>query len=378
MAANLTDIQFNLKKRAEKYKLRPIIILVTEEDNAAFDWLLRNKDKLYELGYRTINFEQSYDTTLEFVTLGGKCAREAYKKFIETSFSNETHFSQVWHALGIKNFHFVDGCTSAVEQVSQDKRWSFQFVDIKFATIMKHHSKVGDLKLSREKRFSDKISYSSDQFNGGSITILGNNHAKVYEKIKSINPICADASLFITMEKYCLLENQNASSFSLLNEINQDRRLNYGKNTSNRKKYLASYLPAGKYLPVDFSDPKQTEMLDKLILKKIMTPVMQTSSELIATSTSTDQQSNSTATTAATGVMPNTNVTPTQLDPKFDSTKLLSQAREQEKSIPSNQNLSEDLITVTFSYPKNCDEVDVSIVLNVNSNDKPNVKPPIS
>lgn len=273
MAATTNDTASTIAASAKSYNLRPIIILITEEDKAAFDWVLRNKESLFTLGYRTLNIEQCHDSSWkEFADpKKKKIIADKRNTFKNAKFNNESEFSRTWKNLGINRLDVAEGFSIVCEGICSDNKWSYNFIDVESKKLSSLNLVQIREKLTseRETRFTQEISRSSNDSLGGTITIIGNNHVTVFSHLQKINPICAERAIFITMQKFSPLECTGINA-SLLADINASRKLSYDKNTKERQENLKHFLPKGSYFHIDFTNDKFTNDLDKVIFKKIV------------------------------------------------------------------------------------------------------------
>ncbi|MBX9703403.1 MAG: hypothetical protein K2X39_04555, partial [Silvanigrellaceae bacterium] len=191
----------------EKPRLAPLVFLITEEDGAVFEWIIRNKNKLREMGYKHINLEQSCDEPIDSLLI--KCdvitaGREAIlakpeKKALDAETTQ-------WY-MGLKNYPYILGMSNLLKNLADE--WPISFIDIPAAEILKNPGQSPELiaplealKAKREKKFADEIVESSHSNNGGTITIIGSNHHTVDREIQKLDPQLMSSALFIALSQF--------------------------------------------------------------------------------------------------------------------------------------------------------------------------------
>lgn len=283
MTSTASDMQFELKKNEdlkkskENYKLRPLILLITETDGSPFEWFIRNQDKLYELGYRTINLEQCQEKSINTLLKNESNWHTLREAFMNGTYNSEKHLSNAYKFCKMEHYQHNMALFSLLKKLKSDekfKRWRYNFIDVEWARIEKAESTKGidSIASERNQNFASKISESCDKAQGGVVTILGNTHSPVYHILKDdINPICANFALCIDMRRVVLLEyNKTSTNFSV-EEINKSRKASFVKKRTAVMDLIESqsYFPKGSFLSIDFSDDKSTAILDQIILKRV-------------------------------------------------------------------------------------------------------------
>lgn len=275
MSSIESEIQLELKKSKENYKLRPLILLITEEDGSPFEWFIRNQDKLYGLGYKTINIEQCPDKNINSVLMNESVLQTLHDAFMGGTYKNEDHLSNAYVFCKMKHYQHNMALLSLLKKFKKDekfKRWRYNFIDVESALIDRALQTKGidSIRAERDQNFASKISESCDKADGGVVTILGSSHCTVYHILKNTNPICAKFSLFIDMSKLVLLEYNKASANFNVDEINKARKASYDRKRKAVMMECESYYAKGSSLFIDFTDDKRIAILDQVILKKAL------------------------------------------------------------------------------------------------------------
>lgn len=230
---------------------------------------MRNKDKLYDLGYRTFNMEWCCDSDFSMIKQAKASAERDSKLAKLLPFTQESFYSML-NQCRFDRLEFLQAWSDCVESIESDKRWSIRSIDLPAKRLMgKQLSDIKKLKAKREMGFADHISQSSDQFSGGSITIIENAHNTVYDHLKKINPVCAETALFITLEKFTKLSWFKVNDLEGLNNL---RKSHYDSNTAKRITAFNSYFPEGSYLSTDYTSDKtsKTNEMDKKIFQNLV------------------------------------------------------------------------------------------------------------
>lgn len=156
---NKQQLSENPNKLPEEQRLAPIVFLITEEDGAAFEWIIRNNNMLRELGYKHINLEQNSDESID--SLSNKLALvENYRQTIllkpeKKALDEETNR---WYG-ALKNYHFLLGMDNLLKNLANE--WTISFIDIASTEMFKQPGQSSELiaplealKPKREKNFA--------------------------------------------------------------------------------------------------------------------------------------------------------------------------------------------------------------------------------
>ena len=259
----------------KKYRVRPIIILLTEEDGVAFTWFMRNKEKLYALGYRQINLEMNCDTTISYLRKSKEAFIKSQREFNATSqhFKTPEDLAMAFIQKNLTKHDAIVELVNCLECILQDKSWNYRFIDIKHKKMFfpdgTFRLPLEQLKPMREKSFATAISESSDQCQGGTITFIGNRHFTTYEKIKEINPNCAASAVFVDISALCHIKVPHNPK--LEEYIKSSRMPTYKQCRKTYGDKVKACLPPKSFLTLDYSnrDPNMIQMLDTLFMKFI-------------------------------------------------------------------------------------------------------------
>lgn len=274
MTSTVADMQADLKTSKENYKLRPLILLITEEDGSPYEWFIRNQDKLYELGYRTINIEQCLDKSINSLLKNEPHLQAKHDKFMNGTYNSEAQVSDAYFFNKMDNYQHNQALFSVLKRLKTDdkfKRWRYNLIDVNSTLIelaCLSARGVDSIRGQRDQNFAANISESCNKAKGGVVTILGNSHYVVYGILKDRNPLFANSALFIDMSRFVpFVYNKPSTNFSI-EEINDARKASYARNRNKFKETCKSYFPAGCFMAVDYSDDRSTAVLDQVILKK--------------------------------------------------------------------------------------------------------------
>lgn len=148
MASNTKEIVSNteeLKKKLDKakqegdndYKVRPLVILITEQDDAAFSWFLRNKDTLYNMGYRTLNLEHPCDADFSKVFKQQKALDVIEGNLKSQKFDDINTFTLKWKQY-LFRLPFQKSFIACINNLKHDKKWGIVKIDIPEAELLQH------------------------------------------------------------------------------------------------------------------------------------------------------------------------------------------------------------------------------------------------